>query len=324
MSFQKIIGIMGPDFYIEVASNRADKRASVVRKQQKKHVPKLDKSKNVELIRVQVFAESLRVQLNKIQVTFPDLVTLDPFYKELLKIHLDYVLIEDALGGIRYVLEKINYFRTQTNQSIKRARVAETVNRYRQTFYGRCTSLLKKIRHELAYLEKTRKLLRTFPVVKTDIPTIVIAGFPNVGKTTLLAALTGSKPKIAAYPFTTQRLMIGYSKEYQFIDTPGLLDRLLSDRNAIELEGVLALKLLAEFIIFMIDATETCGYTLEEQLQLYKQVKKNFKVPILVVLNKSDIEVRKIPLKHYLLISAKEKKGVKEVLSHITTHLSSS
>jgi len=39
--------------------------------------------------------------------------------------------------------------------------------------------------------------MKGFPSIKTNLPTIAIAGFPNVGKTTLLSKITDAKPKIA-------------------------------------------------------------------------------------------------------------------------------
>lgn len=54
-------------------------------------------------------------------------------------------------------------------------------------------------------------------------------GFPNAGKSTLLAALTRAFPKIASYPFTTLRPYIGVAKfvnEDQLIlaDLPGIIE----------------------------------------------------------------------------------------------------
>merc|ERR1712167_156430 len=60
------------------------------------------------------------------------------------------------------------------------------------------------------------------------IADIGIIGKPNAGKSSLLAALTRAKPKIANYPFTTINPNLGVAryndKEVTLADIPGLIE----------------------------------------------------------------------------------------------------
>jgi nucleolar GTP-binding protein len=122
----------------------------------------------------------------------------------------------------------------------------------------------------------------------------VCAGFPNVGKSTLVRNVSTAEPEIAYYPFTTKSVIIGHrrvdNQSVQIVDTPGILDRPMTERNNIELQAITALKYLANVIIFMIDPSEACGWTFDQQVTLLNEVKKMFPLnPLLIALNKIDI-----------------------------------
>jgi nucleolar GTP-binding protein len=108
------------------------------------------------------------------------------------------------------------------------------------------------------------------------------------------------------------------------IDTPGLLDRPLSERNAVEKQAVLALKHLAKAIVFVFDPSLACGYSIESQLNLYKEIGKEFTVGKIPVINKADIIDKKTIAEieselgaKAIVISAKESTGISELKSKI-------
>ena len=119
----------------------------------------------------------------------------------------------------------------------------------------------------------------------------------------------------------------------QVLDTPGLLDRPLSERNKIELQAILALKHLADLIIFMFDPTETCGFPLSYQKNVLSEVLNSFRnVPFIYVANKVDVasknHIQRIQeiigrdfSSNIVLISAKERINLEEVLKLIEKHV---
>jgi nucleolar GTP-binding protein len=74
------------------------------------------------------------------------------------------------------------------------------------------------------------------------------------------------------------------------IDTPGLLDREIEDRNIIELCSITALAHIRAAVLFFLDISGSCGYTIAQQASLFHNIKSVFKnKPLVIVCNKTDL-----------------------------------
>ena len=47
-------------------------------------------------------------------------------------------------------------------------------------------------------------------MVELDTPTVVLVGAPNVGKSSIVRAISSGTPEINDYPFTTRGVTIGH------------------------------------------------------------------------------------------------------------------
>jgi nucleolar GTP-binding protein len=98
-----------------------------------------------------------------------------------------------------------------------------------------------------------------------------------------------------------------------------LLDRPLEERNRIERQAILALKYLADVIVFILDPSESSGYRLEDQLALLESVKKGFEgLPIIEIENKVDM-VRTDSGR--LKVSALTGEGVQDLIGRVVSIL---
>ncbi len=277
---------------LEIALRRGRKEAGSVEKQ----ATPVKKEKAREKKRIEVTANYVERALSKVVTDFPNIEEMNPFYRELVKATIDADRVKQALGQFSSVskivrkLKRTHLIRVNKIGRTGRGKAkAETAR-----FIGRLSSVVKSLGKSIKDYNKAAVKLKELPKIKTNLPTAIIAGCPNAGKSTLLGKLTGSNVKIASYPFTTQKLEMGYFKQryqdFQLIDTPGLLDRPLEKRNRVERKGIAALKHLALLIIFVLDPSEHCGFSQEAQASLLKGIAKEFgKGKVAVYLSKRDI-----------------------------------
>ncbi|OGS41725.1 MAG: hypothetical protein A3K67_00715 [Euryarchaeota archaeon RBG_16_62_10] len=271
--------------------DKAFRRASKVDYQGR---TRLESVREINIGKLKSASDTIVTTMGRYVKAFPSIERLSPFYAELIDVTVGKDKLKKSLGAMDWCRGNVARVAKASLREIAVARNIPRIDDLRRAAYGRISSFVKQVDKELKFLSKARNTMRKFPTVSPDNPTIVIAGAPNVGKSQLVARISTAKPRVAVYPFTTQEISVGTFEmkyqRYQVIDTPGLLDRELSERNPMELRGILALKHLADCVVFLMDPTETCGYTMSSQEHLLGTVKKEFSsVPIIEVENKSDM-----------------------------------
>ena len=288
--FRNVPEVPSPEDLIDVAFKRAS-RASI------KMPTRRDKvlvAKLKEITRVRTVASVIVGKLREIKKSMPVVDSLNPFYKDMFYLMIDTDRFKIAMARIskasqlveRLVKEYVNKIRSSPN--------AREASRSRKEFYGRVASIIKGLREDLQVLSEVKRLKR-LPSFDLNVPIIIVSGAPNVGKSSFVRCVSTAKPEIAEYPFTTKSVSVGHiigprGVIAQVVDTPGLLDRPLEERNKIELQAIIALKNLGGGMVFLIDPSETCGYSLDYQLNVFRSVREMFKEkPTVIALTKIDL-----------------------------------
>lgn len=141
-------------------------------------------------------------------------------------------------------------------------------------FRIRMCTIIKKQASSLAYLEQVRQHLARLPSIDPSTRTLIVCGYPNVGKSSFLNKTTRAEVDVQPYAFTTKSLFVGHcdykNLRWQIVDTPGILDHPLEERNTIEMQSITALAHLRAAILYIIDITEQCGYSISQQVDLFK------------------------------------------------------
>ena len=159
---------------------------------------------------------------------------------------------------------------------------------------GRMMTIIKRQKASLSYLEEVRKHLARLPSIDPNTRTLIVCGYPNVGKSSFMNKVTRADVEVQPYAFTTKSLFVGHMDyrylRWQVVDTPGILDHPLDERNTIEMQAITALAHLQCSVLYFIDISEQCGFTIKEQVALFESIKPLFaNKQLVLVANKIDV-----------------------------------
>ena len=280
---------------------------------------KITRIRKFYMRKVRFTQDTITEKLEAIIKNFPKLDDIHPFYADMINILYDKDHYKLALGTVntaKNICEKIG------SDYVKLLKYGDSLYRCKQlkvTALGRMMTTLKKLNSSFNYLEEVRKHLSRFPSIDPTERTLILAGFPNVGKSSFMNKITYADSEVQAYHFTTQSLFVGHTYykniKWQVIDTPGILDRNLEQRNIIEMQTITALAHLDACILYFVDVSENCGYSIKQQISLFDSIRPLFKnKPLVIIANKTD-------LKPYNDLEPSDKKLIENVAKEHQTFL---
>ncbi|KAJ9523084.1 hypothetical protein QJQ45_023934 [Haematococcus lacustris] len=287
--------------------------------------------------KVKFTAANWNERLTAILDEFPKVEDMHPFYGDLLNVLYDKDHYKLALGQLNTARNLIDRLAQDYVRLVKYGDSLYRCKELKRAAMGRMCTLMKRQGPSLAYLEQVRQHMGRLPSIDPNTRSLLLCGYPNVGKSSMMNKLTKADVDVQAsrrrsslyaarsrqlaclyvkhricqtwqmlemdnellclplqpYAFTTKSLFVGHMDykylRWQVIDTPGILDRPLEERNTIEMQSITALAHLRAACLYIVDISEQCGYTIAQQAALFHSIKPLFaNKPILIICNKID------------------------------------
>ncbi|XP_018331683.1 nucleolar GTP-binding protein 1 [Agrilus planipennis] len=289
-NFKKIAVVPTSKDFIDIILSKTQRKTPTV---VHKHY-KITRIRTFYMRKVKYSQQSFHDRLTQILTEFPKLDDIHPFYADLMNVLYDkdhYKLALGQLNTARHLIDNV------AKDYVRLLKFGDSLYRCKQlkrAALGRMATIMKRQASNLTYLEQVRQHLARLPSIDPYTRTIIICGFPNVGKSSFINKITRADVEVQPYAFTTKSLYVGHTDykylRWQVIDTPGILDHPLEERNVIEMQAVTALAHLRACVLYFFDISEQCGYMLDDQVKLFESIKPLFaNKPLVVVANKIDI-----------------------------------
>lgn len=290
-NFKKIMVVPTAKDFIDITLSKTQRKTpTVIHKHYQIH-----RIRHFYMRKVKFTQQNYHDRLSQILTDFPKLDDIHPFYADLMNVLYDKDHYKLALGQINIAKNLIDNVAKDYVRLMKYGDSLYRCKQLKRAALGRMCTILKRQKSSLEYLEQVRQHLSRLPSIDPNTRTLLLCGYPNVGKSSFINKVTRADVDVQPYAFTTKSLFVGHMDHrylrWQVVDTPGILDHPLEERNTIEMQAITALAHLRAAVLYMMDVSEQCGHTLSEQLVLFNNIRPLFaNKPLIIVANKCDVK----------------------------------
>lgn len=173
--------------------------------------------------KVKFTQETFSEKFAQILDSFPRLQDIHPFHKDLLNTLYDADHFRIALGHLSTAKHLIETISRDYVRLLKYAQSLFQCKQLKRAALGRMATITKRLKDPLLYLDQVRQHLGRLPSIDPTTRTLLICGYPNVGKSSFLRSITRADVDVQPYAFTTKSLFVGHFDykylRFQAIDT---------------------------------------------------------------------------------------------------------
>ncbi|KAK0603435.1 hypothetical protein LWI29_004935 [Acer saccharum] len=248
-NFKKITVVPNGKDFIDIILSRTQRQTPIV-------VHKgysISRLRQFYMRKVKYTQQNFYDKLSTIVDEFPRLDGIHPFYGDLLHVLYNKDHYKIGLGQINTTRNLISKIAKDYVKLLKYGDSLYRCKSLKVAALGQMCTVMKRITLSLAYLEQIRQHMARLPSIDPNTRTILICGYPNVGKSSLMNKITRANVDVQPYAFTTKSLFVA--------------------------------------VFFFLDISGSCGYTIAKQAALFHSIKSLFmNKPLVIVCNKTDLQ----------------------------------
>ncbi|KAJ4915375.1 Nucleolar GTP-binding protein 1 [Raphanus sativus] len=258
-NFKKITVVPNGKQFVDIILSRTQRQTPTVTHKSNK----ITSLRTFYMRKIKFTQSNFSQKLSTIVDDFPRLDDIHPFYDNLLSVLYDKDHYKLALSHLTTAKNLISRIAADYVKLVKYGDSLYRCKSLKVSALGRMCTVMKRVGPSLAYLEEVRQHMARLPSIDPSARTLLICGCPNAGKSSFMNKVTRADVDV---------------------QPP------VEDRNVIEMCSVTALAYLRAAVLFFLDVSGSCGYSIAQQASLFHSLKALFvDKPLVIVCNKTDL-----------------------------------